>query len=123
MELLSIQDQIQLKMEELAEDKRWEFITLFSSEGLPMASYGQSTLYDQDELLEFSYKLIEILPLLKECLPVQHILIDSNQGKAMVFRFLTINSMQLTLAAIVDKHTACRRNLNRLIQYINDLLS
>lgn len=119
---MSIQHEIESQMESLSEGKRWEYIVLFSPEGLPMASFGQTQDYSQDELLEFSFQLIQTILLLKDNKPVKKISLDTDQGKILVFYFLSINDQNFTLAAVVNKKTAYKRSINQLIQIIKSIL-
>lgn len=120
---MSIQNQIESKMASLSEEKRWEYIVLFSSEGLPMASFGKSLHYNQNELLEFSFQLLQAIPLIKNKNLVNHMTIEMGQSKEIVFRFLIIDNQNYTVAAIVYKHIAYKRNLNQLIHFVKNTLS
>ena len=86
--LSGIQGKIEQKMKQFGEEDRWERIILFSSEGLPMASHGNSSSYNNENLLEFAFSLIDAVKLLSKDLPVMDIVIRG-QKKRLLIRMKT----------------------------------
>ena len=116
----SIQIEIEDAMSQYGEGHRWESISLFSSEGLLMASHGNSPYYGQDAILEFSFSLIETVKLLRSG-DVQEIIIKGRGHRTLVFRYFEAWGEILIIAAVIQGREWYRRALNNLIQKIQAL--
>lgn len=101
--------------------QRWECIQLYSSEGLLMASSGQSPFYTQDQLLEFSLSLIDTARLLKD-VPVKEFVIRSKHHRRLVFRFFDSSHDTMVLAAVLHTQKGYRRAMSTLVKAILNVL-
>lgn len=118
---MSLQQQIETQMEILSNGKRWEYMVLFSSEGLPLASFGIPKIYSEDELLEFSFQLLKTLPLIKEYHRIQRIRIEVQGGMLLVFHFFEGLEDQLILAVVVRKSIPWKQRINQMIRFLQTL--
>lgn len=103
------------------EEERWESMALFSSDGLPMASCGESPAYSREELLEFSFSLMETVDLLKSNDGLEEIVIRSRHKRLLVFRYFQAWDDTLILAAVLPGKKAYRRAVGRVIKKIRSL--
>lgn len=114
-----IQADIERAMHEFGlTEKRWEYIVLFSGDGLVMASSGESPLYPSDMLLEFSFSLLETVKLLNTATPFPEIIIAAAGHKTLVFRYFEAWDEPMILAAVVSGRKGFKRALTRLIKRI-----
>ncbi len=120
---MSLQTQIEDQMRLLSEGKRWEYMILFSSEGLPMASMGTPEIYSEDELLEFSFQFLKTLPLIKNNNQIHTISIEAQNGKLLIFRFFPGLEDQLMLAAVVRKSIPYKQRMNQMIRFLHEFNS
>ena len=119
--LSGIQGEIEHQMKQFGEEERWERIILFSSEGLPMASYGNSSPYNNENLLEFAFSLIDAVKLLTKDLPVMDIVIRGQEKRLLIFRYFKAWEENLVLSAVATGKKGYRRALNQLVKLIMDL--
>jgi len=115
---LPLQQQLERSMKNFLEEERWEAMTLFSSEGLPMASTGYSLVYNQENLLEFAFSLIESVRLLGNDLPAREITIRGREGKTLVFKYFEAWDDELILAAVVTGRKGYKRAMGKLIKWL-----
>lgn len=115
---VSIQAKIEAAMKVFGEGVRWESVFLFSSEGLIMARWGMSEDYGEENLLEFSFSLSDLVKLLKDDLPVKEIIIKGIHHKQLVFRYFQAWDNQMVIAAVVSGRKGYRRALGKLIKTI-----
>lgn len=115
---IPIQQQLETTMRAYQEEERWESMTLFSSEGLPMASTGYSLVYNQENLLEFAFSLIESVRLLGHDLPAREIIIRGRKGKTMVFKYFEAWDDELILAAVISGRKGYKRAMGKLIKWL-----
>jgi hypothetical protein len=118
---ISIQDKIEIVMRDLSEEERWESMYLFSSEGLLMARVGDSKPYDEGNLVEFGFSLIETVKLLNGHLPTKEIIIRGKERKILVFQYFDAWDDQLILATIVSGKRGYRRAIKKVIKLIQEL--
>ncbi|MCK5145119.1 hypothetical protein KAR48_00090 [bacterium] len=111
------QEQIESSMAAFCDEARWEAIHLFSSEGLPLASHGESTIYDESSLLEYLFSMMGTHALL-EGEPIQEIMIRGSQGRRIVFRYVTAWEDPAVLIAVVYARKGFRRAMGKLIKLI-----
>ena len=116
----SIQAEIERAMSRYSEGHRWESISLFSSEGLLMANHGNSPYYGQDNLLEFSFSLIETVKLLQSR-DVQEIIVKGREHRTLVFRYFEAWGETFIIAAVIKGREWYRRAMNQLILKIQAL--
>lgn len=116
-----IQSKIEAVMKRFHEEERWESIFLFSPEGLLMASQRTATVYDEENLLEFAFSLIDAVRLLGDDLPVKEIVARGRNGKILVFRYFHAWEDELILAAVVSGKKGYKRALTRLVKLIQSL--
>lgn len=115
------QSTIEMTMRSFEGEERWDLIVLFSSEGLKMASAGKSPLYQDDNLLEFMFSLIETAQLLDTDIPVQEIIIRGKNKKWLVFRYFDAMEEQLVLGAVLSGKKGYRRAMKKLIRQVKAL--
>lgn len=119
--LSGIQGKIEQKMRQFEEEDRWERIILFSSEGLPMASHGNSPSYNNENLLEFAFSLIGAVKLLSKDLPVMDIVIRGQEKRLLIFRYFKAWEENLVLSVVAAGKKGYRRALNQLVKLIESL--
>lgn len=115
---MPLQQQLETYMKSFQEEERWEAMTLFSSEGLPMASVGYSLIYNQENLLEFAFSLIESVRLLGDDLPAREITIRGRERKTLVFKYFEAWDDELILAAVVSGRRGYKRAMAKLIKWL-----
>jgi len=115
---MPLQQQLETYMKSFQEEERWEAMTLFSSEGLPMASVGYSLIYNQENLLEFAFSLIESVRLLGDDLPAREITIRGRERKTLVFKYFKAWDDELILAAVVSGRKGYKRAMGKLIRWL-----
>ena len=115
---MPLQQQLETYMKSFQEEERWEAMTLFSSEGLPMASVGYSLIYNQENLLEFAFSLIESVHLLGDDLPAREITIRGRERKTLVFKYFEAWDDELILAAVVSGRRGYKRAMGKLIKWL-----
>ena len=115
---MPLQQQLEATMKQFQEEERWEAMTLFSSEGLPMASVGYSLIYNQENLLEFAFSLIESARLLGNDLPAREITVRGRDGKTMVFKYFEAWDDELIMAAVISGHKGYKRAMGKLIKWL-----
>lgn len=118
---LPVQSAIEARMKQFTDEHRWESIFLFSPEGLLMASHGSSEIYKEENLLEFSFTLIEAVNLIDKNLPNREIIIRGKDRRILVFRYFEVWGAQYILAAVASSKKGYRRALGRLIKSIRCL--
>jgi len=116
-----MQSKIEATMKRFHEEERWESIFLFSPEGLLMASQRTATAYDEENLLEFAFSLIDAVRLLGDDLLVKEITARGRNGKILVFRYFHAWEDEFILAAVVSGKKGYRRALTRLVKLIQSL--
>lgn len=99
-------------------ERRWESIVLFSTDGLVMASSGESAPYPPDTLLEFSISLLETVRLLDTKRPFDEIIISAAGNRRLVFRYFEAWGEPMILAAVVTGRKGFKRALTRLVKHI-----
>ena len=117
----SIQTSIEKAMQEFETEDRWECIQLYSSDGLLMAGYGFSHVYSHDNLLEFSFSLIETAMLLDSEPGVKEIVIRGTEKRRLVFQFFQAWDEIVVLAAVLHTRKGYRRAMARLIKLIRNI--
>lgn len=117
---LPVQYRLEALMKEFSAEGRWECIFLFSSEGLLMAKSGESVPYGEENLLEFSFSMIQTMSLLGESVPVKEVWIRGRERKAMVFRYFAAWGESMVLAAVVSGRKGYRKALNEIIRQIQN---
>jgi hypothetical protein len=115
---IPVQAEIEAAMAEFHQEKRWESIGLFSSDGLLMAKYGMSSVYGEDNLLEFAFSLIDLVKLLGDDLPTKEIAVRGKNRKTLVFRYFEAWDEEFILAAILSGRKGYRRAVDKLIKLI-----
>ena len=115
---IPIQQQLEATMKTFQEEERWEAMTLFSSEGLPMASAGYSLVYNQENLLEFAFSLIESVHLLGQDMPAREITIRGRERKTMVFKYFEAWDDELIMAAVISGRKGYKRAMGKLIKWL-----
>ena len=118
---MSLQEKIESVMQTSHQEERWESISLFSSEGLLLASWGGSEDVTQDSLLEFAFSLIETTHLLEENMTVKEINIRSQGRRRMVFSYFQAWEEALILAAVVQGRKGYKRAMGKLIKHIQSV--
>jgi hypothetical protein len=108
-------------MKSFRKEERWESIFLFSSEGFLMASFGSSSDYDEDHLLELTFSLKDFLELLNDDLGNKEIAVQRIYKKKFIFRYFNAWGEQVVLAAVVSGRKGYRRALGKLIKLIRSL--
>ena len=116
-----VQTRIESIMKNYVDEERCESVFLFSSEGLLMASYGISQIYNEEKLLEFSFSLIDIVKLFGNEPPVKEIIIRGKEKKILIFRYFHALEDDLVIAAVVSGKKGYRRALSKLIKLIYSL--
>jgi hypothetical protein len=117
MSCKNAQNEIESAMQSFELLQCWECIQLYSSEGLLMASCGQSPFYTQDHLLEFSFSLIETVRLLEDA-PIKEIVVRSAHHRRLVFRYFNTDQDILILAAVLHTRKGYKRAMTKLIKAI-----
>ncbi len=117
-----LQKKIEALMKRYREEGRWESIALFSSEGLLMAGEGQSGTYQEDQLLEFSFSLIELASRFRSGVPVCEITVSGEGGTRLVFQYFDAGNEQLVLAAVHRGRRGYRRAMQGLVKQIHSIL-
>ena len=115
------QDEIESAMRSFELRQCWECIQLYSSEGLLMASSGQSPFYTQDQLLEFSFSLIDTVRLLKDA-PVKEVVIRSAHHRRLGFRFFDSSHDTMILTAVLHTQKGYKRAMSTLVKAIRNVL-
>jgi hypothetical protein len=118
---IPVQARIEAAMDEFREGERWETATLFSSEGLPLASHGSSPAYREEDLLQFSQALISAVRLFGEESPVREAALYGSGGRVLSFHYFTAWGEDMVLALVTPRKTGYRRAAARLIQFIQGL--
>lgn len=118
---MTIQAKIETIMQEFCDEGCWESIFMFSSEGLLMASYGNSPEYKLEHILEFNVSLINTIQHLDHHMPVNEMTVREKRGKIIVFRYFDAWGEQLSLTAVVSGRKGFRRALGRLVKFIQSL--
>lgn len=118
---IPVQAEIEAAMAEFHREERWESIALFSSEGLLMAKYGMSSVYGEDNLLEFAFSLIDLVKLLGDDLPVKEIAVRGKNRKMLIFRYFEAWDEKFILAAILAGRKGYRRAVAKIIKLIQAL--
>lgn len=119
---LPVQTAIEDAMHEFGiSQERFESIYLFSSDGLLLASRGESSAYSREALLEFSFSLLTTVSLLDSEEPLHEILIRGADQRHLVFRYFHAWDEDMILAAVVPGKKGYRRALNRLLTKIRRL--
>lgn len=121
-ETTSVQQELESLMTTFLNEGRWSSVVLFSSDGLPMASAGESFEYSHDKLLEFAFSQIETVRMLDSDLPVTEVVIQASRYWMLVFRFFEGGEEQLILAAVVNRKKGYRRAMNQIIRRIQNLI-
>jgi hypothetical protein len=116
-----IQGKIETVMESFGKEERWEKIILLSSEGFPMASWGNSSAYSEENLLEFAFSLVDAVKLLSKEMPAKDVYIRGQERKILVFRYFDSWGEQLILSAVISGRKGYRRALGRLVKLIQSL--
>jgi len=116
-----VQVRIESIMKDYVEEERWKSIFLFSSEGLLMASYGISQIYNEEKLLEFSFSLIDTVKLLGNEPSVKEIIIRGKEKKILIFRYFHALEDDLVIAAVISGKKGYRRALSKVIKLICSL--
>lgn len=117
----SIQIAIEKCMARFGNEDRWECIQLYSSDGLLMAGHGFSKVYNYDNLLEFSFSLIETINLVDSKIPVKEIVVRGTEHRRLVFRFFTAWDETCILAAVIQGRKGYSRAMTELIKLIQNI--
>ncbi len=120
-ESIPVQQEMESLMAGSVEEGRWEAMALFSSDGLLMASAGNSAQYPQERLLEFAFAQIETVRMLESQLDVTEITIQASKDWMLVFRYFKGWDENLVLAAVASRHKGYRRAMNQIIRRIQKL--
>ena len=115
------QETIERAMHSFGENDRWESMYLFSSEGLLMAHEGKSDTYNEENLLEFAFSLIETVQLLGGNIPVKEITIRGSERKLLVFQYIEAWEDNVILAAVVSGKRGYRRAMKQVIKQIQNI--
>ena len=118
---MTVQAKIEAVMQEFYDEERWESIFMISSEGLLMASYGNSPDYKLENILEFNVSLINMIQHLDHHMPVNEMTVREKRGKMIVFHYFDAWGEKLSLAAVVSGKKGFRRALGRLVKFIQNL--
>ena len=118
---MTVQAKIEAVMQEFYDEERWESIFMFSSEGLLMASYGNSPEHKLENILEFNVSLINTIQHLDHHMPVNEMTVREKRGKMIVFSYFEAWREKLSLAAVISGKKGFRRALGRLVKFIQNL--
>ncbi|MBN2105428.1 hypothetical protein JW835_15420 [bacterium] len=121
MSMDSVQAAIEKTMRIFESEDRWECVRLFSSEGLLMAGHGLSPVYGHDQLLEFSFSLIETVKLLGSEQPVKEIVIQGKNRRRLVFHFFESWGEPAVLAAVLHGRKGYKRAMTKLMKLIQNI--
>ena len=116
-----LQDRIEAVMKRFEDEARWEYTVLFSSEGLPLASHGKPTRYNEENLLEFAFSLIDAVRLLGDQPGVKELWIRGREGRNLVFRYFDAWGDPMILAAVVTGRKGYRKAMSDLVRHIQAL--
>jgi hypothetical protein len=112
------QETIERAMRFFGEKDRWESMYLFSSEGLLMAREGKSDTYNEENLLEFAFSLIETVQLLGGNVPVKEIAVRGKERKMLIFQYIEAWGESIILAAVISGKRGYRRAMNQVVKQI-----
>jgi hypothetical protein len=112
------QETIERAMHFFGEKDRWESMYLFSSEGLLMAREGKSDTYNEENLLEFAFSLIETVQLLGGNVPVKEIAVRGKERKMLIFQYIEAWGESIILAAVISGKRGYRRAMNQVVKQI-----
>ena len=115
------QETIERAMQSFGEKDRWESIYLFSSEGLLMAHEGKSDIYNEENLLEFAFSLIETVQLLGGNIPVKEIAIRGKERKNLIFQYIEVWGENVILAAVISGKRGYRRAMKKVLKQIQNV--
>jgi hypothetical protein len=121
LEDIPVQAKIEAAMDTYQEGDRWETVILFSSEGLPMASHGPMDVYQEGDLLQFAFSLIEAVRLFGDDVPVKEVLIRGYEGKILSFHYFMAWGEPVILALVASRKRGYRRAVAKLIEYIQNI--
>jgi hypothetical protein len=117
----TVQETIEKAMRSFGEKDRWESMYLFSSEGLLMAREGKSDAYNEENLLEFAFSLIETVRLLGGNIPVKEITIRGREKKMLIFQYIEAWEEYVILAAVISGKRGYRRAVNKVVKQIQNV--
>ena len=115
------QETIERAMRSFGEKDRWESMYLFSTEGLLMAREGKSDVYNEENLLEFAFSLIETVRLLGGNIPVKEITIRGRERKMLIFQYIEAWGEYVILAAVISGKRGYRRAMNKVVKQIQNV--
>jgi hypothetical protein len=118
---IPLQAKIEAAMDTYQEEDRWENIVLFSSEGLPMASHGATEAYQEGDLLQLAFSLVETVRLFSEASPVNEVLIRGDESRMLSFHFFKAWGETVILAAVTTRKRGYRRAIAKLIDAIRQM--
>ena len=115
---MSVQTQIEAIMRRHGEDRRWHFMTLFSCDGLILASLGNIESGLQEGLMEAAVKGRRLLLSIEDGSPVEEMFLRREDGYHLIFHFFHFLGEPVILALAHRGRVAYRRALKRVVREI-----